>query len=573
MRAIAEEAAALVREYKGAFSGEHGDGLVRSEWVAWQFGPRLVRAFEEVKGLFDPEDRMNPGKIVRPTKMDDERLFRFAPGYAARPLATALDWSDWNRANDPSDDGARRGGWLREGNGVALSPAGTGGDPAGGFAKAVEMCNNNGHCRKFDAGTMCPSYRVTRDEQHVTRGRANTLRLAVTGQLGPDGLASAEVRDAMDLCVQCKGCKRECPTGVDMARMKTEFLHHWQAQHGLSAKDRLIAFLPRWAPWAARLAPIANLRDALPGLPWLLERWFGLSARRTLPRWRRDGFVRGLAREGAQAEPPAAAAHGGSVPAAAREVVLWIDTFDEHLEPDNARAALRVLRAAGYRVVVAGARGSGIAEGERPLCCGRTFLGAGLVDEARAEALRTLSALLPFAERGVPIIGLEPSCLLTLRDEFLALRLDEALGRPGAARTVAAHALLLEEFLAAEHRAGRLALSLKALPQSRALVHGHCHQKAFDAFSPVLAVLRLVPGLTVEPIESSCCGMAGSFGYDAAHHEVSMRMGEAALLPAVRAASADTLIVADGTSCRHQIADGAAREALHVARVLERALA
>jgi Fe-S oxidoreductase len=254
-------------------------------------------------------------------------------------------------------------------------------------------------------------------------------------------------------------------------------------------------------------------------------------------------------------------------------VVLWVDTFDEHFEPENAHAALRVLRAAGCRVQVAGARGSGIAEGERPLCCGRSFLSAGLVEEARHEATRTLAALLPFAERGVAIVGLEPSCLLTLRDEFLALRLDEALGRPGAARLLASKAMLFEEFLAAEHAAGRLSLALKALPQSRAKVHGHCHQKAFDAFAPTLAVLRLIPGLAVEPIESSCCGMAGSFGYEAAHLEVSMKMAEAALLPAVRAAGEDTLIVADGTSCRHQIADGASREALHVARVLERALA
>ena len=584
MRAIAEEAAAMVREYKGAFSGEHGDGLVRSEWVAWQFGPRLVRAFEEVKGLFDPEDRMNPGKIVRPTRMDDASLFRFAPGYAIRPLETALDWSDWNRANDPSEAGASREGWVREGNGVAISPAGTGGDPAGGFGKAVETCNNNGHCRKFDAGTMCPSYRATRDEQHVTRGRANTLRLAVSGQLGPEGLASPEVRDAMALCVQCKGCRRECPTGVDMARMKTEFLHHWQRRHGLSAKARLVAFLPRWAPAAARVAPLANLRDAVPGLAALTERWLGLSAKRTLPKFRRDGFLRGLeggegggTRSGAASDARAAGPAGttqarGSGDAAAGEVVLWVDTFDEHFEPDNARAALRVLRAAGYRVHVAGAAGSGIAEGERGLCCGRTFLSAGLVDEARAEARRTLSALLPFAERGVAIVGLEPSCLLTLRDEFLALRLDDAVGRPGAARLLASRAMLFEEFLAAEHAAGRLRLALKALPQSKARVHGHCHQKAFDAFAPTLAVLRMIPGLQVEPIESSCCGMAGAFGYDAEHHEVSMRMAEASLLPAVRQAGPDTLIVADGTSCRHQIADGAGREAVHVARVLERAL-
>src|SRR5690606_22050977 len=220
MRAIAEEAGALVREFKGAFSGEHGDGLVRSEWVAWQFGPRLTRAFEEIKDLFDPDRLMNPGKIVRSSKMDDSSLFRFKPGYRAQALETALDWSAWNVHNDPAAD--------------TVSDPGTGGDPAQGFAKAVEMCNNNGHCRKFDAGTMCPSYRVTRDEQHLTRGRANTLRLALSGQLGPHAFTSDEMRATMDLCVSCKGCKRDCPTGVDMARMKIEFLNQWRQKRGLA---------------------------------------------------------------------------------------------------------------------------------------------------------------------------------------------------------------------------------------------------------------------------------------------------------------------------------------------------
>ena len=222
----------MVREYKGAFSGEHGDGLVRTEWVGWQFGPRLTRAFEEIKDLFDPLGLMNPGKIVRGTRMDDASLFRFTPDHRVLPLTPALDWSAWNVQGDPVAD--------------TLTAPGSGGDPAGGFAKAVDMCNNNGHCRKFDAGTMCPSYRVTRDEQHLTRGRANTLRLALSGQLGPEALASESVREALDLCVGCKGCRRECPTGVDMARMKIEFRHHWQKapRHGLrAAADRQPAAL------------------------------------------------------------------------------------------------------------------------------------------------------------------------------------------------------------------------------------------------------------------------------------------------------------------------------------------
>ncbi len=536
MRAIAEEASALVRRYKGAYSGEHGDGLVRSEWVAWQFGPRLTRAFEQIKDLFDPDGLMNPGKIVRPSRMDDASLFRFKPGYAIQPLATALDWSAWNVHNDHRTE--------------ETTPPGTGEDPAQGFGKAVEMCNNNGHCRKFDAGTMCPSFRVTRDEQHLTRGRANTLRLALSGQLGPDAFTSDEMFATMDLCVGCKGCRRECPTGVDMAKMKVEFLHHYKKRHGLTLKDRLVAFLPRYAPWAARLPWLANAREWLPGAKALGERWLGLSARRSAPRWRSDAFLRTAPDEHA----------------IDADVVLFVDTFNNYFEPDNARAALAVLKAAGLRVHVARAA-AGDAQPARPLCCGRTFLAAGQVDEAKREARRLLAALAPLAEHGVPIVGLEPSCLLGLRDEYLAMGLGES------AQRLAANALTIEEFLAREHAAGRVKLALKPLPQSRALVHGHCHQKAFDVMSAVEQVLRLIPELKVETIESSCCGMAGSFGYEAAHYDVSMKMAELALLPAVRGADENTIVVADGTSCRHQIADGAAREALHVVRVLERALA
>ncbi len=535
MRAIAEEASAMVREYKGAYSGEHGDGLVRTEWVAWQFGPRLTRAFEAIKDVFDPTGLMNPGKIVRGTRMDDATLFRFGPAYRPLALDTGLDWSEWNVHHDPAAD--------------TVSAPGTGGDPAHGFGKAVEMCNNNGHCRKFDAGTMCPSYRVTRDEIHLTRGRANTLRLALSGQLGSE-FASDAVREALDLCVSCKGCRRDCPTGVDMAKMKIEFNHQWQRAHGVSLKDRVIAHLPRWAPWAARWPGIANLRDTLPGAARLSEAWWGLSARRSLPRFRRDTFFR---------------THRDRASAGAADVVLFVDTFSEYFEPENAHAAVAVLEAAGRRVAIAQPSADD-ADPPRPLCCGRTYLVAGMLDEARREARRMVAALAPHIERGASVVGLEPSCLLTLRDEFLVLGLGEA------ARRLSERALLIEEYLAREHRAGRLRLPLVALPEKRALVHGHCHQKAFDAFTPVREVLRLVPELAVDVVETSCCGMAGSFGYEAAHYDVSMRMAELSLLPAVRGADSATLIVADGTSCRHQISDGAGREAVHAIRVLARAL-
>ena len=539
MRAIAEEAAAMVREYKGAFSGEHGDGLVRSEWVAWQYGPRLTRAFEDIKDLFDPAGMMNPGKIVRSTQMDDTSLFRFPPGHRTLALDTALDWSAWNVQNDPATE--------------TLSAPGTGGDPAQGFAKAVEMCNNNGHCRKFDAGTMCPSYRATRDEIHLTRGRANTLRLALAGRFGDD-FASPEVREALELCVGCKGCRRECPTGVDMAKMKVEFLHHWQRRHGLPLRDRLVAFLPRWAPWASRVPGLVNLRDRVPGLSRLTERMTGISRHRSLPRWRRDTFLREWRKD----------SRGD-----AADVVLFVDTFTDRFEPENARAALAVLRAAGYRVDVA-MPSANDAEPARPLCCGRTYLAHGLVDEAKREARRVVDALKGPVERGATVVGLEPSCLLSLRDEFLVM------GLPEAARRIASQSLLVEEFLVREHAAGRLDLALAPLPEKRALVHTHCHQKAFDAAAATHAALRLIPGLDVLPIESSCCGMAGAFGYGSAHYDISMRMAEDALLPAIRAAGPDTLVVASGTSCRHQIADGTRAsgrvDALHAIRVIERAL-
>jgi len=524
MRAIAEEASALVREYKGAFSGEHGDGLVRSEWVAWQFGPRLTRAFETVKDLFDPENMLNPGKIVRPSRMDDRSLFRFKPGYESIKYEPALDWSAWNVQTDPVTE-------------ISTAP-GTGGDLAGGFAKAAEMCNNNGHCRKFDAGTMCPSFRVTRDEKHLTRGRANTLRLALSGQLGSEGLRSDAVAAAMDLCVSCKGCKRDCPTGVDMARMKIEVKSARRMAKGLSWRDRLIGATPSMAPYARRMPWLFNAA-------WFVQSYLGFAKQRRLPQWRGDTFLSSTEVDDNDAT-----------------VVIFADTFSNNFEPEILHAARRVLAAAGHRVAVAWPT-----LGAPALCCGRTYLATGQVERARGEALRTLNALKPFAQKGVPIIGLEPSCLFTLRDEFLALGLGED------AELVAAHAMLFEEFLAREKKAGRLDLALQPLPEKEALLHGHCHQKAFGAMSAVQEALALVPDLVVTPIESSCCGMAGSFGYEAEHYETSIAMAELSLLPAVRKADAGTLVVADGTSCRHQIADGSDRQAIHVAQVLERALA
>jgi FAD/FMN-containing dehydrogenase/Fe-S oxidoreductase len=531
MRAIAEEASQLVRKFRGAYSGEHGDGLCRGEWIAWQFGPKINEAFRAIKQQLDPANLLNPGKIIDPPKMDDAALFRFPPGYRTITLKPVFDWSAWNVQNDPVTE--------------QTTAPGTGGDSTGGLAKAVEMCNNNGHCRQFDAGTMCPSYRVTRDEKHLTRGRANTLRLALSGQLGTDAFTSDAVAETMDLCVGCKGCKRDCPTGVDMAKMKLEWTAQHRARHGHSPRDRLIAHLPDFVHTASRLPWLFNLRDRLPGAAALTERWLGLSAKRSLPRFRLDTFWAGA--------PALRLASREDTLAAAKPVVLFVDTFNGSFETENASAAVRVLQAAGYTVHVAQKAGG-------HLCCGRPLLAAGMADVAKAKAAELLAALLPFAERGIAVVGLEPSCLLTMRDEMQVMGLGE-----GAA-VLAGQALLLEEFLAREAAAGRFAPAFKPATQA-VRVHGHCHQKAFGAMPPVLAVLRLIPGAEPELIESSCCGMAGSFGYEAEHHAVSMQMAELSLLPAVRA-TPDALIVADGTSCRHQIADGAGREALHVARVL-----
>ena len=414
-------------------------------------------------------------------------LFRYGPDYAAAPVTPRMDWSAWP-------------------------------GPQGGLLGAVEMCNNNGTCRKFDAGSMCPSYRVTRDETHLTRGRANTLRLALTGQLGPDALAGDDVAAAMKLCVSCKACRRECPVGVDMAKMKIEASAARVAKHGVALRERLVAELPRYAPWAARIAPLANIRNRVPLLRRLGERFVGISAARQLPEFRTD---------------PYRDAEIGQPTGAANEVILFGDTFNRYYEPENLRAAVRVLRRLGLTPVTPKVTG-------RPLCCGRTYLSAGLVDRARAEARRTLDALAGEA----PVLGLEPSCLMTLRDEFGSLLPGPAAGR------MKDRARLLTEYLT-EH-AITSPMSLQGVTLH---VHGHCHQKSFGAFPAALAALRRIDGATVKPIESSCCGMAGAFGYGAETLEASKAMAELSLLPAVRAARPDDIVVADGTSCRHQIAD------------------
>lgn len=512
MRAIAEECFDLVAKYKGSHSGEHGDGLVRSEFHEKMFGPKIVASFGEVKRRFDPIGLFNPGKIVDAPKMDDRSLFRYSADYEVPEFKTDLDWSDWTGSG-------------------------------GGFQGAIEMCNNNGACRKLKGGVMCPSFRVTRKEKDLTRGRANTLRLAISGQLGPDALTSDEMADTMKLCVSCKGCKSECPTGVDMARMKIEVLSARARKNGISIHDRLVAFLPRYAPWVSRLPFLANLRNTLPGLAKLTEKITGFTATRDLPIWSAHPFKN---EEATQPGTP--------------QAVLFADCFNRYFEPENLRATVNVLSAANVRVHTASAP-----KGERPLCCGRTFLSAGLVDEAKIEAQRLVDTLLPYAKKGIPIIGLEPSCLLTLRDEIPALL-------PGKdTELLALHARMLEEYIADQEDNPQFQLPLKS-PAPKVMLHGHCHQKAMGVMSSIEKTLSQLPDTQIEIIETSCCGMAGAFGYGIDTHEISLKMAEIDLAPAIRKADIDTLIVADGTSCRHQVADSTERKPIHVARLLEMSL-
>ncbi len=510
MRAIVEETLEMVLEYKGSHSGEHGDGIVRSEFHEKMFGSRMVENFREVKSIFDPSGLLNPGKIVDPPKMDDRSLFRYGPGYQVDEMETVFDWSKWQGAG-------------------------------GGFQGAVEMCNNNGACRKMLQGSMCPSFRVTRNERDSTRGRANTLRLAISGQLGTDALSSEEMAQTLKLCVSCKACRRECPTGVDMAKMKIEVTAARKKEKGYSLHDHLIAWMPLYAPILCRVPALANLRNSIPWLARMSEKIDGFTSRRPLPRWRTDVY-RPKEQEG---------------PVDGPEVILFGDTFNTYFESENLHDARDIMVGAGYRVLTPRpAHG-----GSRPLCCGRTYLTAGKIERARKEAGRLVETYYPYARKGVYIVGLEPSCLLCLRDEIPSLIPGEKSG------VVAEKALLFEEFCVRE----KLQLNLKPVAQ-KALVHGHCHQKAFNVAGSIETVLGMIPGLEIEVVSSSCCGMAGVFGYGSETYETSMQMGEMSIFPAVRETAKDTLIVADGVSCRHQIEHGTQRQANHVVRILKQAL-
>ena len=505
-RAIADEVFALVQRYGGSWSGEHGDGLIRSEKNRELFGEVLYEAFREVKRAFDPLGILNPGKIVDAPAMTEH--LRYGPAYRSGHVETVMDFS------------------AQE-----------------GFLGAVEMCTGVGACRKEGVGTMCPSYMATRDEEHSTRGRANILRDALTGKLA-GGLTSHEVKGALDLCLACKACKAECPSQVDMAKVKYEFLQHYYDDHGTPLGVRAIGGMPRLAPFAQALAPLANAALAAAPVRRLNERLLGVDRRRTLPRFARQRFDRWFERRARV--PTVAARAGGRGP-----VALYADTWTMFNETGPGIAAVEVLEALGFDVALV-----------PYVCCGRPLLSKGLVRQAKAQAERVVTALLPYAERGVPIVGLEPSCMTALRDDHRDLVPGER------SDAVAAATLMLEQFLAKAWSSGTLDPSEHfERSDEPVLLHGHCQQKAVLGTAATRAVLGWT-ATDVRELDAGCCGMAGSFGYE--HHDLSMTIGEQRLFPAVRAHAGTT--VAPGFSCRHQIADGTGRRAVHVSEALSRAL-
>ena len=542
MRAIAEEIRDLVMAYGGAVSSEHGDGLVRSEWNEKVFGSRLYEAFKAVKAVFDPNGIMNPGKIIANQKMTDN--LRFGPAYQAEEINTYFDFS---------------------------------GD--GGFSRSIELCNGVGACRKKLVGTMCPSYIATLDEEHSTRGRANVLRAALSGKLDGEGFTSRRVYEALDLCLECKGCKGECPSNVDMAKMKYEFLAHYYEKHGLPLRNRLFGRIETLNRLGSAFAPLSNRIVSHPWHKSFLERAIGVDRRRSLPEFAEETFEqwfyqrgpvsRGGPANGGQHDPVSRGgpANGGQHDPVSRggapedtdhgrpTVVFFPDTFINYSEPHIGIAAVEVLERAGYRVVLA----------EPRACCGRPLISKGMLRQARAAARYNIAQLARYVDRGWTIVGCEPSCVMTFRDDYRDLVDDPRADR------VADGMLMIDEFLAREHAAGRLSLPVR--PSDRAIsLHGHCQQKAIAGTGSTVAALELVPGYDVTTLNTGCCGMAGSFGYEREHYDLSMKIGEDRLFPAIRAAAEGTEFAATGTSCRHQIADGTGRTARHPIELIRAAI-
>src|SRR5262245_21767393 len=500
MVSIANAVCDLVMEFNGAMSGEHGDGLARSHFNAKLFGPALYDAFRQIKRAFDPKNLMNPGKIVEAPAMTES--LKISPSYKAWEPTTTLNFGN-----------------------------------QGGFARAVEMCSGMGECRKKLDGTMCPSYMGTLDEEHSTRGRANALRNAITGRAPQQEFAGKRLYEVMDLCLECKACKAECPSNVDMAKLKYEFLDHYHRANGLPLRNRIFGGIETLNRIGSKLAPLSNwiVNSALNR--WLMEMVAGIDRRRPLPQFAGETFEDWFRKHKTEGD--------GSK----GEVILFHDTFNNFNTPNVAVAATCFLEKSGYRVVLVEKK-----------CCGRPMISKGMLGQAKENAAWNVDKLAPHAEKGTPIVGLEPSCLLTLRDEY-----PEFI-RTNAAKKVADASFLLEEFVAREHKAGKIALKPNA-GGKKVMLHGHCHQKALVGTAPTVAMLKAA-GYEVSEVDSGCCGMAGSFGFEKEHYELSTKIGNRRLAPAVKAAAANVEVVAPGISCRQQTDHLAGRKAKHPAELL-----
>jgi FAD/FMN-containing dehydrogenase/Fe-S oxidoreductase len=503
----------LLRGYGGSLSSEHGDGRARSWANEKFFGSGLYRIYKEIKTAFDPENIFNPGNIVDAEPMTEDLRYGADYQFVAQP--THIDFSEY------------------------------GDTPAQGFDRAVEQCNGAGVCRKETTGTMCPSYMATREEEHSTRGRANALRAALTGILPPEALTSERMYEVMDLCVECKSCKAECPSAVDMAKIKFEFLARYYEANGIPLRVRLFGAVPALSRIAA--GPWASLINAVMGnqlVRNLMENILGISSQRVMPKFASQSFTSWFKKH----QPKQTSKVRG-------KVVLFNDTWNTYNSPEVSISATEVFEAAGFEVILPGHK-----------CCGRPYISKGLVKQARKAARETVDRLYPFAKQGLPIVGLEPSCLLSMRDEYHFL-----LPGDPKVQVVADHCYTFEEFIS--KLAGEDQLHLPFTCQQRhLLLHGHCQQKALVGTAPTKQTLTLPEGYEVKEIDSSCCGMAGSFGYEAEHFDISMKMGERRLFPEIRESDDEAIIVAAGTSCRHQIEDGTGKKALHPAQVLHQSI-
>ena len=516
MYAIADEISDLTKEFGGSLSGEHGDGIVRGVWTEKMFGSEIYELFRELQSTWDPDGIMNPGKIIDCPPMTEN--LRYGPSYDAQSLSTSLDFSiDTN------------------------------------FAGAVEMCNGMGACRKLD-GTMCPSFMATREEEHSTRGRANLLRAAMSGKLPEGTMTSERLYDALDLCLECKGCRAECESGVDMAKLKYEFLDNYYKTNGLPRRNRIFGNIAKYSKLGSRFAPLSNWMASSPLGKLVSSSLLGIHPNRRAPKFARQTFPQWFR------GPRNRHTYQGSAEAALSEstartaVVLLNDTYMNYNYPEIGKAAVALLEAAGFKVELADAP-----------CCGRPMISKGMMDAAKANARHNIGLLHAYAGNGVPIIGCEPSCLLTLRDEYPQLVPGEQ------SRTVASQSFLIDEFLAKLKAEGKLDIEFKDTSK-QVLFHAHCHQRSLAGTAASLNALRLAPGYKVELTNAGCCGMAGSFGYEKEHYDISMTIGEQSLFPQVNAKGSDWEVAVMGVSCRQQIEHGTGRRARHLAEVLADAL-